>query len=167
MRAYHFRIYINFHYALIFYRSSSLLDLSVSCGSGNIAVNSGIAQSFYPTRSGVIDRIAIWIEPTTSYRQDTYTVQVFEGEPGSILLGESPTVTTAGGGPDQFYDFRFLSPITLNEGNQYSWKLVPQSGSGAFNMYSDTIPGNGYWLADLRYPERDGMDHPFKLYILA
>ena len=147
--------------------SSSLLDLSVSCGSGNIAINSGIAQSFYPTRSGVIDRIAIWIEPV-SYRSSTsYTVQVFEGEPGSNLLGESPTVTAAAGGPDQFYDFRFLSPITLIEGNQYSWKLVTQSGSGAFNKCSDTIPGNGYWLADLRYPERDGGDYPFKLYILA
>ena len=115
----------------------------------------------------MIDRIAIWIEPE-GYYSTSYTVQVFQGELGSIVLGESTTVTAAAGGPDQFYDFRFPSPITLIAGTQYSWKLVRQSRySGAFNMCSDTIPGNGYWLADLRYPESGGRDYPFKLYILA
>ena len=144
-----------------------VLDLSVSCGFGNIAINSGIAQTFYPTRTGVIDKIAIWIEPL-SYYSTSYTVQVFDGLFDSTLLGESPTVNVPGDGPDMFYDFQFLSSITLTAGNLYSWMLVPQSQySGAFNMCTDTIPGNGYWLADLRYPERDGKDYPFQLYLLA
>ena len=146
---------------------SPVLDLSVECGRGNIAINDGIAQSFYPTVTGVIDKIAVWIGPL-SYYSTSYTVQVFDGLIDSTLLGESPTVNVPGDGPDMFYDFQFPSSIMLTAGNLYSWMLIPQSRySGAFNICPDTIPGNGYWLADLRYPERDGVDYSFKLYLLA
>ena len=115
----------------------------------------------------MIDRIAIWIEPKRYYSISN-TVQVFEGVLGSIILGESSIVDIPAEESDNFYDFQFPSPITLNADTEYSWKLVPESRySGAFRICKDTIPGNGYRQADLKYPERNGGDYPFKLYILA
>ena len=145
---------------------SPVLDLSVSCGFGNIAINRGIAQTFYPTRTGVIDKIAIWIEPGTSSLSASFALQIIEGTPDSTVLGESPTMVTTGGGPNMFYDFRFFSPITVNAGTQYSWKLLRKNQDnnvGGFNECPDTIPGNGYWLTthSLSYT-----DYPFKLYII-
>ena len=71
-------------------------------------------------------------------------------------------MTTAVGGPDKFYDFRFSSPIAINADTQYSWKLVrpnQNNNSGAFMECPNTISGNGY--SSTTYPTVT-RDYPFR-----
>ena len=143
---------------------SPVLDLSVSCGAGNYQIPVHIAQTFTPTRTGVIDKLAIWLEPGDL--SSSFTVEIIEGIPLYSPMGESETTIEARG-LDKFYDFRFSSPIKVQAGTQYSWKLIHEDTNDGVltNQCSDQdfgIPGNGYW-GNRILPD---VDYPFKLYIL-
>ena len=134
-----------------------------------MAINNAIAQLFYPTVSGSMEKLSIWMKPelyyTTQYRVRIYHSLV----PGTNLIATSNDLTVEssqrGGAQSQFYDFQFPSTVNFNQGDGYVWKLERLSTySGAFASCGDTIQGHGFWLADPQHPQINS-DYSFKLYI--
>ena len=111
----------------------------------------------------MIDRIDIGFEPHSF--PSSFTVEIFEGTPGSLILGESQTVTMTAA-PEEtnmFYVFGFSSPIPVSKGTQYSWKLVCQESSdcGISVKQCRGEPDNGHGYSSTK--EFPDVDFPFKL----
>lgn len=150
----------------------STLDISVDCSPGNTAINNAIGQSFFPTSTGFVDKISIWIKPNLYY-VSSYELQLWSGEFGA-LLATSPRIDVNPSSPASwqnltpgaatFYDFAFpASTIEMAAGAQYSWKLVRISSySGAFAKCGNVINGNGFWLG---YSKEYSSDYTFKFYL--
>ena len=143
-------------------------DISVDCGAGNVAINSGIAQLFYPSASGSIEKLSIWIKPASGY-ETVYRVTVYHSfQPGTNLIATSKSLIVCKGSgstpaPAKFYDITFPSSVSLTQGEGYVWKLERLSKfSGGFARCPNTIEGYGFWLA--KHPE-SRYDYSFKLNI--
>ena len=147
--------------------TSSVLDISVGCVGSNrdvAHINGAIAQSFKPTMSGDVAKFAVWIK--RNFNHDTsYTLNVYEDQPGTALLEQSlPVSMPAGSSLGEFRDFTFSHAVSLTVGTLYSWRLERTSShSGSFVRCPDSIEGVGYRQGTIT-SEESNRDYSFKLY---